>query len=155
EQLRKQAKDLLRAWRAGDPTAVDRVAAHKPRATPPRLADAQLIIAREYGFESWPKLVHHVEGAGVEGLQPFEQLARDFADAHAGDLAALKRLNERLPGPDKDAAALRDVVQRTRQRMTGDGADGPFTLAEARALVAQRAGFGNWSNLAASVATSR
>jgi len=155
EQLRKQAKDLLRAWRAGDPAAIDRVRAYKPRATPPRLADAQRIIAREYGFNSWPKLVHHVEAAGVEGLQPFEQLARDFADAHAGDAAALKRLNERLPGADRDFVALRDIVQRTRQRMTGDSGDGPFTLADARTLVAQRTGFANWDNLAASVASSR
>jgi len=25
------------------------------------LSDAQLVVAREYGFESWPKLKHHVE----------------------------------------------------------------------------------------------
>ncbi len=65
EQLRKQAKDLLRACRAGDPHALARLAAHlphraAPRAAPgdgppPRLADALLVIAREAGFASWPR----------------------------------------------------------------------------------------------------
>jgi ankyrin repeat protein len=51
EQLRKQAKEHL-----------DTVRAANPRAT---LADAQHSLAREYGFESWPAMVHH-----VESLQP-------------------------------------------------------------------------------------
>jgi ankyrin repeat protein len=47
EQLRKQAKELLEALRAIDPAAT--------------LAAAQHELAREYGFESWPKLRHHVD----------------------------------------------------------------------------------------------
>ncbi len=63
EQLRKQAKDLLRSGRAGDRNALGRIAEtgrspHGPRLT---LATAQRAIAREYGFPSWPTLVHHVE----------------------------------------------------------------------------------------------
>jgi ankyrin repeat protein len=67
EQLRKQAKDLLRHARAGDPSAVARLATSGQdiRERPATLADAQLSIAREYGFASWPKLVHHV--ASVTG----------------------------------------------------------------------------------------
>ncbi len=61
EQLRKQAKELLRACRDGDGAALERVRRHKPQATDPSLADAQFALAREYGFESWPRLVHHVE----------------------------------------------------------------------------------------------
>ena len=61
EQLRKQAKELLRACRDGDGAALERVRRHKPQATDPSLADAQFALAREYGFESWPGLVHHVE----------------------------------------------------------------------------------------------
>src|SRR5690349_19429680 len=62
EQLRKQAKDLLRAARNGDTAALARLAASGRRASDARitLSDAQLAIAREYGFPSWPKLAHHV-----------------------------------------------------------------------------------------------
>ena len=60
EQLRKQAKELHDTMRAGDPTV--------------NLAAAQYALAREYGFDSWPKLVHHVESvlAPRRMLQPAE-----------------------------------------------------------------------------------
>ena len=63
DQLRKQAKELLKDYRSGDRAAVSRFRAHAPRAiTEERvaLADAQLVLAREYGFRSWAKLKHHV-----------------------------------------------------------------------------------------------
>ncbi len=69
EQLRKQAKDLLRAWRDGDAAAATRVRAHKTGASEPALTDAQFALAREYGFESWPTLVHHVESLTPEDLR--------------------------------------------------------------------------------------
>jgi ankyrin repeat protein len=68
EQLRKRAKDLLRAARAGDAAATARFRDTDPRwasaagATSAILADAQLVIAREHGFRSWGQLVHHVAG---------------------------------------------------------------------------------------------
>ena len=75
EQLRKKAKDLLRNVQRGDPAAVARVRAVVTAGTatpsPPMLAHAQLAIAREHGFPSWPKLVHHVESlTGGGGLRP-------------------------------------------------------------------------------------
>lgn len=62
EQLRKQAKELVRAARAGDPQAVARLGD-----LPVRLASAQLVLAREHGQASWPALVHAVE-ASVESF---------------------------------------------------------------------------------------
>jgi ankyrin repeat protein len=50
EQLKKRAKELLRAIRAADP-ANERVT----------LAQAQHRIAREYGFASWTRLKHHIQ----------------------------------------------------------------------------------------------
>ena len=47
EQLRKQARDLQAEMRADDPTI--------------KLSTAQRLVARKYGFASWPKLVHHLE----------------------------------------------------------------------------------------------
>lgn len=63
-QYKKQAKELLRACRAGDSDALARVEAHHPRASSAaamKLADAQVVIAREHGFESWPKFASHIE----------------------------------------------------------------------------------------------
>jgi hypothetical protein len=49
EHLKKQAKAVLRKLRTANPAA--------------RLTQAQLVIARQYGFESWPKLKSHLESA--------------------------------------------------------------------------------------------
>jgi hypothetical protein len=63
---RKEAKALLRRLRAGDPEALERARASHPRiaasAARIRLADAQLVIAREYGFTSWARLVRYFDG---------------------------------------------------------------------------------------------
>jgi ankyrin repeat protein len=56
EQLRKQAKELVRAARAGDADALTRLGD-----LPVRLAGAQLVLAREHGHASWPALVHALE----------------------------------------------------------------------------------------------
>lgn len=57
---KKQAKALLRDARAGDAAALARVRAHLSK-TDLTLADAQFVIARERGFESWPKLKAHID----------------------------------------------------------------------------------------------
>lgn len=60
DQLRNQAKDLLRAIRDNDPDAVAELREHHPKAIDPlvaKLADAQLVLARAYGLPSWPRLV--------------------------------------------------------------------------------------------------
>jgi ankyrin repeat protein len=69
-QYRKQAKELVREQRAGETAALERIKRHHPRfhalsldeirAGVFALADAQLVIARELSFESWPKLVKHI-----------------------------------------------------------------------------------------------
>lgn len=63
EQQRKRAKELLRGIRAEKPDALDRAnqAGHKLTPTNASLADAQLIIARENGFASWPKMKSHID----------------------------------------------------------------------------------------------
>jgi hypothetical protein len=58
EHLKKQAKELLRELQQRDPGM--------------KLSDAQHLIAREYGFVSWPKLKAHVESlAAMEKPNPF------------------------------------------------------------------------------------
>ena len=73
DQLKHQAKDLLRAVRQGDPAAVAELRKHHPQQglkqagqtnepgdsnlTDVKLADAQAALARSYGLASWPRLV--------------------------------------------------------------------------------------------------
>jgi ankyrin repeat protein len=60
EQLKHQAKDLLRAIRGGDDGAVAELRKHHPKPVVPadvKLAHAQLALARSYGLPSWPRLV--------------------------------------------------------------------------------------------------
>ena len=70
EQLRKQAKDLLGQYRAGDPATVAEVGRFERRPDPTTFAlnDAQRVLARSYGYESWPKLKAFVDGANVKRL---------------------------------------------------------------------------------------
>lgn len=70
EQYKKQAKDLLDSKAEAAPSALDRIARYHPqlhdqspdiiRAIRFQLSDAQLVIAREHGFESWPKFAKHI-----------------------------------------------------------------------------------------------
>lgn len=71
EQYKKQAKELLKAYRSADVETIRRVKRNHPRfekLSEPgfeiskfALADAQLVIAREHGFESWPKFAQRIE----------------------------------------------------------------------------------------------
>jgi hypothetical protein len=62
EQLQKQAKELLRQYRSGDPGTVGRFAvAGRSHAENQTLAAAQFVLAREYGFDTWAALKRHVE----------------------------------------------------------------------------------------------
>jgi hypothetical protein len=58
DQLRRQARELLRAAADGEPAALARVRAFSERVS---LSAAQLAVAREYGFASWPALHAEVE----------------------------------------------------------------------------------------------
>jgi ankyrin repeat protein len=70
EQLKRQAKQLLSAFEAADSAAVAEVNAHYNLAQTSSFAlhDAQLVIARSYGFDSWPKLKAYVDGVTIRRL---------------------------------------------------------------------------------------
>jgi hypothetical protein len=60
EQLKHQAKDLLRAIKQGEPSALAELQKHHPKTITPenaKLAAAQFVLARSYGLPSWPRLV--------------------------------------------------------------------------------------------------
>jgi hypothetical protein len=63
DQLKHQAKDLLRALHAGDPGAIAELREHHPDPIDPagaKLADAQLVLARSYQATSWIRLAQAV-----------------------------------------------------------------------------------------------
>jgi ankyrin repeat protein len=106
EQYRKQAKELLKACKSGDSEAIQRIKRHHPHpskladsrtqsATFP-LADAQLAIAREYAFESWPKFAKHIEALSREG-SPVSQFELAADALVAGDVEQLSRLLRENP----------------------------------------------------------
>jgi hypothetical protein len=77
-QLKHQAKDLLRAFRQGDPSARAEFEQHHPHPEPidgasAKLADAQLVLARSYEASSWPRL--------VQACELIDAIWRDDADA--------------------------------------------------------------------------
>jgi hypothetical protein len=90
DQLRRQARELLRAATDGEPSALTRIRAVSGRVS---LSAAQLAVARGYGFASWPALHGEVERRLAE-LPPDEEGAeraetrRSFGGAAAIETAA-------------------------------------------------------------------
>jgi len=90
EQLKKQAKELLRDASALAPDALARLHKHHPRfqnithsqSAAFALADAQLILAREHGFDSWPTFAKHIE------TQLIARSVEDLADPLSAFLTA-------------------------------------------------------------------
>ena len=95
DQYRTQAKELLAACQAGDAAAVARVAQYRGRGAGPILSDAQLTLAREHGFESWPRFKRAVE------LHPQLRDALDPGDAARvrSILAEAPQLADCVPWP--------------------------------------------------------
>jgi ankyrin repeat protein len=95
EHLREQAKELLRSVHQGDAAALDLFHSLVSFSAPAslKLADAQYAIARDYGFQSWPKLKEHVDSV-ARVLQPAEMLT---AAIRAQDAEKAARLLESHP----------------------------------------------------------
>ncbi len=100
EQQKKLAKELLAAFRAGDPAAQTRVRAELPDKQRIGLTSAQFVLAREYGFANWPALVAHIDSVAVAELPLVDRFKRAVRDR---DAKALRRM---LP----ERASLRDVI---------------------------------------------
>lgn len=94
EQYKKQAKDLLKAHKAGDAKAMERIRQWHPHArevTEPSLADTQLVLAREHSFESWPKFAKYVQELGQTN-SPFAEFERAVDAVVNGDAAILREM---------------------------------------------------------------
>jgi ankyrin repeat protein len=103
DQLKLQARELRRDHAARKASAAARIAASHPRrkgqspemilATPLKLADAQLVLAREYGFAGWAQLRDRVERAhAIAEIKPHPRFDEALAALKAGELTRLRRL---------------------------------------------------------------
>jgi GNAT superfamily N-acetyltransferase len=113
EHLKNQARALQRRVRAGDPDAVEAVREFHPRSAAVTgespglagfsLADAQLVIAREYGLASWARLRRSIEVV-IRPVASPRELARAFELIGARRAPALEQdryflqLARRFPG---------------------------------------------------------
>ena len=110
ESLRKQAKKLARDIVAGNAGAIARAHAQLPKAgLPLSQRDAQLVLAREYGFPGWKDLVKEVKQRAGRGLEWAVSEARRII--HDNDIEGLRQLLAEYPAlllwrADKDDGGL-------------------------------------------------
>jgi hypothetical protein len=134
EQQQKRAKELLKAARAGNPAALQRLAAQtalRPGVSPPQLADAQRTIARELRCADWAHLKRHIGAMERE---------RNAATAGASLDSDLRTLHVRCGSDIRDtlaAAGLRgDFYEHSYPYLAGPVREGAGCLEErARFLV--------------------
>src|SRR5260370_23675906 len=96
KSLRKQAKNLARGIVAGDASAIAWARAQLPQAELPlSQRDAQLVLAREYGFPGWQDLVREVKQRLGRGLEWAASQAR--RRIHDNDIERLLQLLAEYP----------------------------------------------------------
>jgi ankyrin repeat protein len=117
DQLRRQARDLLRAANGGDDHAIRRIEAVSDRLT---LSSAQLAVARDHGFASWPRLKSEVEARTVE----LSRAAVAFCGASVGDwtgrAARILAARPEIADYSVETAAVLGGVERVRSELERD-----------------------------------
>jgi ankyrin repeat protein len=109
EQLKKLAKTLQRAVRSGDPEALAVVSEFHPgqAAANFTLANAQLVLARQFGFPSWPKLRHHLDVVSRYSRSPHRRPEDTAAEPREDTFLRLACLTYGDDHPDR----IRDARQ--------------------------------------------
>lgn len=159
--LKKQAKALLAAWRAGDQRALARVREGHPRGErlpvdgQHSLADAQMVVAREYGFASWARLVQHLRlTPTAQALHTMDGLFQSTL-APSGHTSTVGQVLDRrvdlvwqahLDGHPAAAELLRVAGGGTR---FDEPLSRGLTLDDVRAAIAREHGFADWAAAAA------
>jgi hypothetical protein len=106
DKQRKLAKALARDYWRGKPEAIERVRALHPNPRGPEnfvLSDAQLVIARGYGFTGWPQLKRKIDSLTKSPAELFK------AAVEAGDADQVQQLLH----------AHRDLVANINEPMFG------------------------------------
>jgi ankyrin repeat protein len=125
EQLRQQADELVRERRSG--------------AEPLRLSDAQRMLARDYGFASWPRLKAYVERVSTHGP--------DLAHAFVDDVDYYEERAEGLrsvvaSGLESGIAGVR--AHHPALAVASEADVRALSTADARLVLARQHGFASW-----------
>jgi hypothetical protein len=163
EHQHKLAKQLLRAARDGDAAAVARIRAHRSDDGELQLAHAQLAIARESGYPSWPALVHALQQRELEAF--VQAVRRQDVEATRQILAASEHVREHVNDPlfDFGGRALNAVSSNTAMldvllsfganlELKSDWANGPFSVLDGSDEPAARFLLARGARLTANVA---
>ena len=148
EQYRKQAKEFVKAAKAGDARALALMREHHPRLTHASddelrrtkvsLADAQLIVARRHGFESWPKFAKHIETITSDSSSRVWTRAEDAL------------VNGDVPTLDALLASHGDMLRKGPVQSSWWGGLAPdYSKGDARAIIAREHDFESWDQFAA------
>ena len=145
EQLKRQAKDLLRSAKAGDAGALARFRTLPAFAREPndaRLADAialhdaQSVVARELGVASWPALVERIEELTLAFGAALDQFVDAATEPRPERAERLLRLHPRIATASFHTALLLGDAARVEARLT-----------ERPALATEPGGPRNWQPL--------
>jgi len=128
DQLRHQARELLRAAQRGDPEATTRIHAVSEQII---LSSAQLALAREYGFASWAKLKLEVERRDVLNSRDLSRLTTLLAEHPELATSQLEHWADRANGEPLGYVTM----MRFNHDRLGLPAELPGTGAIARALI--------------------
>lgn len=115
EQYKKQAKELLRAVKAGNAAAIDSIRCRHPRfrnATDEQisavtLTDAQLTVARAHGFPSWPRFAAYLQTLSI--VRALEEPSSELSDPVALflEFASVPRYGWHASGTLQEAELIR------------------------------------------------
>ena len=159
EYERKEAKALLRRLHANDANALNRVRSAHPVALRDRvpaelqLSDAQHVIAREYGFASWPKLVAYFEEMERHRNAPrfnSSDMDVDWFEGHARGIVRRHQRGEAWVG-----RMLAHFVPRFYGRPVAEIFSTPITEQDARLVVAREHRRVSWQELVERATASR
>jgi ankyrin repeat protein len=122
EHLKNQARQLHRQSLEAEPSAVARFAAFGVTSPQPRLADALHVIAREYGFDSWPALKLHLDATSADPVEALiaaikandGSLVRDVLTRHP---SLKSHINEPLADYAFGAPAVLAAVYKNNREM--------------------------------------
>jgi hypothetical protein len=139
DSLRKQAKKLARDIAAGDAAAIARARAHLPNVDPPLTQrNAQLVVAREYGYAGWQDLTAEVSKRLGRGLEWAVTQAQRVI--HDNNVERLKLLLAEYPAllswhKDKDDSGLLGLATGSYGDSFNSVAEQRFTRAECAELL--------------------
>ena len=120
DHLRRRAKQLRKAYEAGDTDAIARISRFFRSIEALKHADFLHVIAKEHGVESWPKLKFAVESEGLDRVEKQQALRSAlYHGQHWKVTALLKDAPDLAQGDFGLAVALYDA-EAVRSALDGD-----------------------------------